>query len=122
MRLDNIIKLLKHDEETGKKQPKIVCIYGSEGLGKTTVAKEVYKKIGGEFQHRAFVPVAREPDKEKIMITSILDQVRCPYPNSKESDNQQTLIQEQMERLKEFLQQSRYIFYLLLLTLYLTIN
>lgn len=105
---ENIIKVLMNDQDTGKQEPEVVSICGIEGLGKTTIANAVYGKIVNEFCCRAFVSVSPDPDKEEV-IRSIFHQVRCPYP--KESGTQQPI-----DTLKQFLQDRRYTFYLLYIT------
>ncbi|TVU09148.1 hypothetical protein EJB05_42589, partial [Eragrostis curvula] len=63
-----------HDGEQQKL--KVVSIVGFEGVGKTTLANELYKKVGQQFECRAFVRMSRKPDMRRIFI-SLLSQV-CP--------------------------------------------
>lgn len=63
---DEIIRLLQHSE--------IVCIVGFAGMGKTTLADQVYQAIGEQFQCRAFVSLSPNPDIMQVCIT-ILRQV-----------------------------------------------
>ncbi|XBH74058.1 hypothetical protein VPH35_101077 [Triticum aestivum] len=60
-----------------QKQLKVIPIFGSAGVGKTTVARTMYHQYGGEFQCRAFVRVSRNPDMRRLL-TSILSQIKAP--------------------------------------------
>ncbi|KAK1698259.1 hypothetical protein QYE76_014956 [Lolium multiflorum] len=59
----------------GQPEHKVVSIVGTGGVGKTTLAKEVYHKLEGQFECRAFVWASRKPDMKRLF-TSILSQVR----------------------------------------------
>ncbi|KAF6997639.1 hypothetical protein CFC21_013846 [Triticum aestivum] len=67
----DIDSLLMDEKEM---QLKVVAIVGSGGLGKTTLAMEVYRKIGGDFQYRASVSVSRTLDLENLL-KDILSQI-----------------------------------------------
>uniref|UniRef100_A0A8R7QKL3 non-specific serine/threonine protein kinase n=2 Tax=Triticum urartu TaxID=4572 RepID=A0A8R7QKL3_TRIUA len=60
-----------------QKQLKAIPIFGSAGVGKTTVARAIYHQFGEEFQCRAFVRVSRNPDMRRLL-TSILSQIKAP--------------------------------------------
>jgi putative protein kinase ArgK-like GTPase of G3E family len=47
-------------------QPKVLSIVGFGGLGKTTLANEIYHKLEGKFQCRAFVSVSQKPNIRRI--------------------------------------------------------
>ncbi|KAM3223292.1 hypothetical protein ACQJBY_056937 [Aegilops geniculata] len=61
-----IIKLLTEGASTDN-QPKLVSIVGTGGMGKTTLANQVYKDLNKKFKCRAFLSVARNPDMTNIM-------------------------------------------------------
>ncbi|KAF7019799.1 unnamed protein product [Triticum aestivum] len=59
------------DEE---KQLKVVSVVGFGGLGKTTLANDVYRKLKGDFAFGAFVPVSQRPDIPNLL-RSLLSQL-----------------------------------------------
>jgi len=49
-------------------QLKIFSIYGSGGLGKTTLGREVYDRLkGGQFHLKAFISVGQNRDKKDLI-------------------------------------------------------
>jgi hypothetical protein len=81
----------------GQPEHKVVSIVGTAGVGKTTLAKEVYRKLGGQFECRAFVQTSRKPDMKRLF-TSILSQVwRHQLRDSCE-------VHEVVMKIKEYLQ------------------
>ncbi|TVU45738.1 hypothetical protein EJB05_05236, partial [Eragrostis curvula] len=50
----------------GVPQLKVVSIVGFGGLGKTTLAMEVYRSLGGQFQYKASASVSRNLDLKKL--------------------------------------------------------
>lgn len=94
------INLLSNDAEQGMK---VVFLIGPAGVGKSTLAKEVYRQMGGQFDHRAFVRASRMPDTRRLL-QSIISQVqrhqRPPHGLS---------VQELIDNLREHLQQKRYM-------------
>ncbi|XP_037473952.1 disease resistance protein RGA5-like [Triticum dicoccoides] len=71
---NKLVKLLSYEESEFANEPKVISIVGSGGLGKTTLARQVYDKIGADFECRAFVSISRSPDVAKIL-SSILSQL-----------------------------------------------
>jgi disease resistance protein RPM1 len=61
---NELLQLLADCEST---QTKLVAIVGFGGLGKTTVANQVYQELKGQFECRAFLSVARNPDITRVM-------------------------------------------------------
>lgn len=64
--IDELVKILMGDNGVPLHQGKIVSIVGFWGLGKTTLANEVYEKIGALFDCCAFVSVTQAPDLKKL--------------------------------------------------------
>lgn len=64
-----IIKMLTEDDADSRfgKQIKLVSIVGFGGLGKTTLAIQVYQKIKGQFDCTCFVSVSQRPHIKKIL-------------------------------------------------------
>jgi hypothetical protein len=94
-----IMELLKAGEE---KRHKVVSIYGTAGQGKTTLAMEVYRKISGPFDCRAFVSVSQTPDMKKLL-RDILSQI-----NKSMFEQSQSWETEQLRRtIREYLMDKR---------------
>lgn len=94
-----IIELLESDG-CGQ-QLKVISIVGFGGLGKTTLANQVYQKIKGRFDCSCFVPVSRNPNVSKILADMLKDLgSSCVDP----SDDERQLI----NKLRAFLQDKRY--------------
>ncbi|CAL4985654.1 unnamed protein product [Urochloa decumbens] len=84
-------------------QLKVVSILGPAGVGKSTLAQEVYREIGGQFELRAFVRASKVPDTRRLL-RSIISQVQrhhqrppCGLP-----------VQELVDNLRIRLQHKRY--------------
>ncbi|EMS68341.1 Putative disease resistance RPP13-like protein 3 [Triticum urartu] len=73
---DDLVKWMLEDESRSTKDRKVLSIVGFGGLGKTTLAKEVYRKIQGEFHCHAFVSVSQKPNVKKIM-KDLIPRVPC---------------------------------------------
>jgi disease resistance protein RPM1 len=68
--VDDIVKLLDKKEGDASASPlglRVVAIVGFGGLGKTTVANEVYREIRGQYDCEMFVSVSQRPDLSKLL-------------------------------------------------------
>lgn len=100
---EEIVKLLSEEGEGNpRKSLKVVSIAGFGGLGKTTLAYEVYRKLGEHFDCKVDVSVSQSPDIIKIL-TKILTQAKG-QPPSPCSDQQ-----ELTEELRSYLLNKRYL-------------
>jgi hypothetical protein len=81
---ENLINFL----DDGELSLKVISIVGFGGLGKTTLAKEAYKKLCVKFNWHALVSVSQKPDVKKIL-WSILSQVKSAnYANTMTGDEE----------------------------------
>ncbi|CAO2186951.1 unnamed protein product [Urochloa humidicola] len=99
----HIIELLTTETDGSSAKLKVVSIAGCGGLGKTTLAKQVYDTIKGQFSCSAFVSVSRTPDVRKILI-HIAHGVKLTGINTQDDDEQQLI-----DKLREHLHDKRYI-------------
>uniref|UniRef100_A0ACD5X0A0 Uncharacterized protein n=2 Tax=Avena sativa TaxID=4498 RepID=A0ACD5X0A0_AVESA len=97
---DDLIKLIVDDELSLK----VVSVVGFGGLGKTTLANQVYQKIGRLFNCKAFVSVSQNPDIRKIL-WSILSQIKEGVSAIDQSSDEACLINS----LRDFLKDKRCI-------------
>ncbi|WVZ57146.1 hypothetical protein U9M48_007570 [Paspalum notatum var. saurae] len=101
---DQLIKLIV-EEDVPVHQLKVLSILGFGGLGKTTLANEIYRKIEGQFQCQAFVSVSQIPNIRKILRT-ILSKVGFSPP---ENTNMELWEESELiSTLQKFLLDKRY--------------
>lgn len=85
---------------------KVVSIVGAGGMGKTTLAKEVYRKILGEFDSCAFVTVGQNPHIRTVLL-NMLHQLNPQHrlvDNTEKPMNEPTVV----GNLRKFLEEKRY--------------
>ncbi|CAL4898480.1 unnamed protein product [Urochloa decumbens] len=98
---EEIIEWLNKDDYA--QELRVISIVGFGGLGKTTLANQVYQKIKGQFDCSCFVPVSQNPNIAKIlvdMLKELKNQKSCVDP----SDDVRQLI----DKLRAFLTHKRY--------------
>uniref|UniRef100_A0ACD6A7Z8 Uncharacterized protein n=1 Tax=Avena sativa TaxID=4498 RepID=A0ACD6A7Z8_AVESA len=88
--------------ESRQQQTKLISIVGFGGLGKTTLASQVYKELREQYDCHAFVSVSRNPDIVKVL-GMILSQVSCRDYSITED------IPHLITRISNFLANKRYI-------------
>jgi len=100
---EDIIKLLTDTDQ----QLKVLSIVGFGGLGKTTLAKEVYHKIGGQFDVMAFVSVSQRPDIRRLLHGIQLELGMREAPSTSD-------VKVIIDNIRKYLQPNRllqYVFY-----------
>jgi hypothetical protein len=71
----------------GEQQLRVVSIVGPGGIGKTTLAKELYCKLGRRFDCRAFARSSQKPDMRELLTSILLQVRRHRAPNDLEMGN-----------------------------------
>jgi hypothetical protein len=97
---DELVKLLVED---GVQRLKVVSIVGCGGLGKTTLANQVYRKIAGQFDCHAFVSLSQNPDMGMIF-RSVLVQVKKDECHSTTSPSDK---EQHIDELRDFFKDKR---------------
>lgn len=106
-----LIRFLTEGEDKLLQKLQVVSIVGLGGLGKTTLARQVYEKIGGQFDCQAFVSVSQKPDIRKIFKNILINITELDYGAIDAWDEERLI-----NKLREFLNDKRYA--LLFLTSY----
>uniref|UniRef100_A0A0E0BR83 Rx N-terminal domain-containing protein n=1 Tax=Oryza glumipatula TaxID=40148 RepID=A0A0E0BR83_9ORYZ len=108
--MEEIIELLMKEDGSGQKL-KVVSIVGFGGLGKTTLANQVYNKIKDQFDCSAFISVSQSPNIKKILFDMLKDvtsrdnsdddkQIKVVGVKEDKSDDERQLI----DKLRVFLE------------------
>nr|UBY07573.1 NBS-LRR disease resistance protein [Dasypyrum villosum] len=101
---DNLAKWML--EEESKQRRRVLSIVGFGGLGKTTLANEVYRKIQERFDCHALVSVSQKPDTKKI-IKDLISQMSRNSDFTKDMESWDE--QKSIGKLRELLQHKRYL-------------
>ncbi|KAM0857873.1 hypothetical protein ACQ4PT_048188 [Festuca glaucescens] len=89
------------DDKASSPQLQVVSIVGPGGLGKTTLANQVYHAIKSQFSCAAFLSVSRKPDMKNVL-RNIAERVGVTHYTS--TDDEHLLI----DRLREHLRDKKY--------------
>nr|CAE04542.2 OSJNBa0040D17.10 [Oryza sativa Japonica Group] len=101
--VEDIIKCFTYEDELAK-DLKVVSIVGFGGLGETTLANQVYRKLAAKFECRAFVSISRNPDIRSIL-KSLLSQIcNQEYVQTDAWDENQII-----STIKKLLEKKRYV-------------
>uniref|UniRef100_A0ACD5Z9P1 Uncharacterized protein n=2 Tax=Avena sativa TaxID=4498 RepID=A0ACD5Z9P1_AVESA len=101
-----VIKLLAQKDGAASKQDQVimVSIVGSGGMGKKTLANQVYQELGESFECQAFLSVSRNADMKNILRT-ILSKVS----NQRYGDTEEGSVQQLIMKIRDFLLGKRYL-------------
>jgi disease resistance protein RPM1 len=99
---EDLVKWVEDEE----KQLKVMSIVGFGGLGKTTLANEVYHEVKGHFNSNAFVPVSQKPDVPRLLSSVCSKLGLSAYSHACE-------VEELIGTLREYLHDKRYSFFLI---------
>ncbi|VAI62966.1 unnamed protein product [Triticum turgidum subsp. durum] len=103
---DDLVNWMLQEENSSTKHRKVLSIVGLGGLGKTTLAREVYRKIQGHFDCQAFVSVSQKPNVKKIM-KDLISQMPCKNFFTEGIDTWDDA--KCIAKLKELLKDKRYL-------------
>jgi len=96
---NELINLLIEDGSLSQHQVKVVAIVGLGGLGKTTLANQVYESLKDKFDCKAFVTVSRTPHMLEVLRTILRDISGQEYTGD---------MQHLIRKISDFLQDKRY--------------
>ncbi|XP_047945607.1 probable disease resistance protein At1g58602 isoform X2 [Salvia hispanica] len=101
---ENVKQLLDKAILNNYSSKQILCIKGMIGIGKTTLARQVYKAGAGQFQRHAWVSYS----SNKEMLMKLIQQMVVGYeilPSLEEMDNRslQSLLQQHLQGLSYFI-------------------
>jgi hypothetical protein len=97
---DDLVELLTDQGQ----ELKVASIVGFGGLGKTTLASEVCRKIEGQFTCHAFVSVSLKPDLPRLLQNLLLKLTR-------EQSFESSSLDELIRNIREYLLNKRYFYY-----------
>ncbi|KAI4969280.1 hypothetical protein ZWY2020_000194 [Hordeum vulgare] len=100
---EDLIELLTSEEAASVQPLRVVSIVGFGGLGKTTLANQVYHELGGQYDCKVFVSISQRPNMMKLLGRIIK---KLKMPQATHTDEVQDLI----DSIREYLREKRYFF------------
>ena len=101
---DDLVNWMVEEKDSSTKNLKVLSIVGFGGLGKTTLAKEVCRKIQELFHCQAFVSISQKPNVKNIM-KDVISQVPCKKEFTEDIDTWDE--KKFIAKLRELLQDKR---------------
>jgi disease resistance protein RPM1 len=101
---EDLVNWMVEEKDSSTKNLKVLSIVGFGGLGKTTLAKEVCRKIQGHFHCQAFVSISQKPNVKNIM-KDLIYQVPCKKEFKEDIDTWDD--KKFIAKLRELLQDKR---------------
>ncbi|VAH55820.1 unnamed protein product [Triticum turgidum subsp. durum] len=103
---DELIHLMVGEEGVSAQQRKVLSIVGFGGLGKTTLANQIYHRLKWQYECQAFVSVSQKPNI-RMILRRMLSQVGYV---ALEGTNMEIWAEDELiSALRQFLMDKRYL-------------